>query len=80
VTPDRLEHGILDLLARRAPGDTICPSEVARALGGDDWRELMEPVRAAGRRLAGAGRVVVTQHGTAVDPEAARGPIRFRRA
>lgn len=77
---DALEQAVLDLLAARAAGATICPSEVARALGGDDWRGLMEPTRAAARRLVARGEVVVTQGGEVVDPEAARGPIRIRRA
>lgn len=37
----------LDLLARRAAGATICPSEVARALFPDDWRSAMPSVHAA---------------------------------
>ncbi len=30
-----LERAVLALLAARAPGATICPSEAARAVGGD---------------------------------------------
>ena len=44
-TPAEIERTILDLLARRDAGQTICPSEAARALAAD-WRPLMEPVRA----------------------------------
>ena len=36
----------LSLLARRAPGATICPSEVARAIA-PDWRGAMPAVHAA---------------------------------
>ena len=68
------------LLARRAAGATICPSEVARLVGGDDWRSMMEPVRAAARRLVAAGRVEITQGGEVVDPAAVVGPIRIRYA
>lgn len=74
-----LERTVLDLLARRAADATICPSEVARAVGGEQWRELMEPVRAAARRLVVAGEVEVTQGGLVVDPSTAEGPIRIRR-
>jgi len=35
----------LALLARRAPGATICPSEVARAIA-PDWRGAMPAVHA----------------------------------
>jgi hypothetical protein len=76
-----LETAILDLLDQRADGATICPSEAARAVAGDaDWHELMEPARAAARRLVAAGRVQITQGGRVVDPSTARGPIRIRRA
>lgn len=76
---ERLEQAILALLAQRAAGATICPSEAARALGEDDWRARMEPSRAAARRLAAQGLVEVLQRGQRVDPDTARGPIRLRR-
>ena len=75
----RLEQSILDLLAARPRTSTICPSEAARSVDGDGWRELMEPARRAARRLVAAGSVVVTQGGKVVDPSAAKGPIRIRR-
>jgi hypothetical protein len=76
----RLERSILDLLDARAPRATLCPSEVARREFGEDWREHMEEVRRAARRLVAAGRLVITQKGRVVDPSTARGPIRLRRA
>lgn len=78
-TDRALEQAVLALLAARAGGATICPSEAARAVGGEAWRELMEPVRAAARRLVVAGEVEVTQRGSVVDPSTAKGPIRVRR-
>ena len=73
------ERAILDLLARRDPGKTFCPSDAARALGGDDgFRELMPVVRDAARTLVAEGRIVVTQKGEPVDLDSARGPIRLR--
>jgi hypothetical protein len=74
-----LEAAIVDLLERRAAAATICPSEAARVVGGDGWRDLMEPARAAARRLTAAGAVEITQGGRVVDPSTARGPIRVRR-
>lgn len=68
------------LLARRAEGATICPSEAAREVGGDDWRDLMQPARDAARELVDAGEVEVTQRGEVVDVMTARGPVRIRRA
>ena len=76
----RLEQTILDLLAKRARTSTICPSEAARAVDSDGWRELMEPARRAARRLVAAGSVEVTQGGKVVDPSTAKGPIRIRTA
>ncbi|WP_371611923.1 DUF3253 domain-containing protein [Streptomyces clavifer] len=82
-TDRHLEQVILELLERRAPTATICPSDAARAAyEGDDegWRALMEPARRAARRLVTAGEVEITQGGNPVDPAKARGPIRIRRA
>lgn len=78
-----LEEAIERLLDERSGGATICPSEAARAVGGDDeeqWRPLMEPARSAARRLVAAGRVEITQRGQVVDPSTAKGPIRLRRS
>ncbi len=72
------ERAILDMLARRDPGKTICPSEAARALGGDDgFRPHMALVREAAGALVEAGRIEVTQGGRRVDAKQARGPIRL---
>jgi hypothetical protein len=79
-TDQDLEASILDLLDRRKVGATICPSEAARAVGGDDWRDLMEPARRAARRLVAEGTVEITQQGRVVDPSTAKGPIRIRKA
>ena len=76
---DRLEQLVLELLATRRLGATICPSDVARATGSDDWRALMDPVRAAAQRLVDSGAVEVTQRGEVVDLATARGPVRIRR-
>jgi uncharacterized protein DUF3253 len=78
-----LEASILALLEQRDTGKTICVSEAARDVHGNDsegWRELMEPARDAARRLVAAGEVVITQGGRVVDPATAKGPIRVRRA
>jgi len=73
------ERAILELLARRDPGKTICPSDAARALGGDDgFRPLMALVRDAARALVAGGRIEVTQRGRRVDLDEARGAIRLR--
>ena len=72
-----VEQKILELLGQRAPGGTICPSEVARALA-EEWRPLMPVVRQAAYAMADERRLEVTQSGRVVDGRSARGPIRLR--
>jgi len=82
ATDTQLEAAILSLLAERGRDKTICPSEAAKLVGGretrHDWETLMEPARAAARRLVAAGRIVITQKGRVVDPSTAKGPIRLK--
>jgi hypothetical protein len=75
----RLEQTIIDLLEKRALTSTICPSDAARAVGDDDWRDLMDASRSAAARLVAKGEVEITQGGEPVDLATARGPIRIRR-
>ncbi len=79
VTSEPLETAILELLAKRAIAATICPSEAAQLVGGDEWRDLMEPARSAARRLQDRGEVMIMQKGKPVDPSTAKGPIRIRK-
>ena len=83
-TDRALEASIRSLLDSRKGGATICPSEAAREVGGEDGY-----VRIVGRKkdmiirggyTVAAGEVEVTQGGKVVDPSTARGPIRVRRA
>jgi Protein of unknown function (DUF3253) len=75
----RLRAAILSLAAERGPSSSICPSDAARAVGGDGWRDLMEDARDVARTMARAGRVEVTQRGEVLDPDAPwRGPVRIR--
>lgn len=79
-----LEETILRLLRERGAGKTICPSEAARTVAGNDereaWEPLMEPARAAARRLVAQGKVAITQGGVVVEPSTAKGAIRIRLA
>jgi len=78
----QLEETILRLLHDRGADKTICPSEAARAVANSDereeWEPLMEPARAAARRLVAADKIVITQQGHTVDASTAKGPIRLR--
>lgn len=75
-----LEAGIRTLLAARARSATVCPSEAARLVDPEGWEDLLEPARAAARRLVAAGEVEITQGGRVVDPSSCKGPIRIRRS
>ena len=77
---DAIARCMTALVAARGPGKTICPSEVARALGGSDetvWRRLMKPVRAVAVELAGRGEVTIRRQGRAVDPADFKGVYRI---
>ena len=74
------EEAIRAVLAGRAAEATACPSEAARALDPEGWRERMDEVRSAAAEMADRGEVEVTQGGEVVDVRTARGPIRLRRA
>jgi uncharacterized protein DUF3253 len=78
VTDARIEQTILELLAQRDPGKTICPSDAARALDAEHFRPLMPRVRAVARDLVARGELEVTQSGRVVDIDTARGAIRLR--
>jgi hypothetical protein len=77
-----LEAAILELLAERDAGMTICPSDAAKLVGRTemrrDWEGLMESAMAAARRLVKAGRIVIVRNGRVVDGDTARGAIRLR--
>jgi len=63
VSAKEIESKILDLLNERLSESSICPSEVARALSEENWRDLMPSVREAADVLAESGRIIVTQKG-----------------
>jgi len=79
---DAMEQVILQLLARRGEGKTICPSEAARASvasrGRSAWEVLMPSARHVAFELAAAGKIEITQKGKVVEGPTARGPIRLR--
>lgn len=78
---NRLAAAITALATHRAPDKTTCPSDAARAVGGDGWRSLMEATREVARDLAHAGTVEITQNGAVLDPDQPwRGPVRIRLA
>lgn len=71
----------MDILHSGKAGTSICPSQAARKLAGDDdarvWRPLMEPTRRAARRLAHRRKIQIMQGGKEVNPSTFKGRIRL---
>jgi hypothetical protein len=76
---DRLAAATRALLRHRRPEATICPSDVARVVGGGGWRAILDDARSVISELRRTGTVRVTQKGQEIDPDASRGPIRVAR-
>ena len=75
----RLCAAILALAHHRGSDSSICPSDAARAVGGQQWRDLTDDSRSTALALARDGEVDITQRGEVVDPSRPpRGPIRIR--
>ena len=75
---NKLESAIEGLLKSRKPEASICPSEAARNVFGEDWREQMPKVREVANSMAKQNQIEICQKGIVVDPANARGPIRLR--
>ena len=74
---ERLAATIRTLLRHRAEGATICPSEAARVVGGQQWRELMPLTREVAVGLSSQGIVEGRQGGRVIDLQDAVGPVRL---
>lgn len=72
-----LEDALLSMIKERSP-KSICPSDFARSYFDEDrWKDQMETVRCAARRLAQKEEIVVTQKGMEVGSLNFKGPIRL---
>ncbi len=78
MTASPIEDAVFDLLSRRDPGKSICPSEAAKAVDPEGWRRLMGQVRATAVGLARAGRLEITRKGRPTDPDTLKGVYRLR--
>jgi hypothetical protein len=73
-----IEAEILRQAVARGADKSLCPSEVAQAMG-PDWRSKLSAVRRAAIRLALEGRIEILRKGRKVDdPKEVRGVIRLR--
>jgi hypothetical protein len=75
---DPIESAIFDALGRIAPGKSVSPEDVARAVDPDGWRRQLSRVRGTAVGLARAGRLVILRHGKPADPDDFRGVWRMR--
>lgn len=72
-----VRSAILELVALRGAGKTICPTEAARTVSERHWRKLLPDVRAEAVRLALVGEIAIYRKGKPVDPEAFKGVYRL---
>ena len=74
-----VETAIFTLLnAKVAPGKSVSPEEVARAVDAEGWRRLLGHVRAVSRVLARQGQLVILRHNKPADPGDFKGVYRLR--
>lgn len=69
---------ILSVAAQRGPEKTTCPSEIARMLFPDDWRNHMKDIVDVAIELHNQGKVLITQKGIPIDVNHIKGPIRIK--
>lgn len=77
---DGIEALIAAMVAERGADKTVCPSEVARAIAGQDetkWRLLMHPIRLHAVKMAKVGALTIRRKGRVVDPDAFKGIYRL---
>lgn len=76
---ENVEAAIFELLeAKIAPGKSVSPEEVARAVDPEGWRRLLGQVRAIARGLARQGKLVILRHNKPADPGDFKGVYRMR--
>ncbi len=74
----KISEAILALVEERGVLKSICPSDVARALFADNWRDEMDAVREVAQDLSDRGLIKVTQKGREIkNVREAHGPIRL---
>jgi hypothetical protein len=69
---------IMLTVTHRGPDKSTCPSEIARMLFPDDWRNQMKNVVNVAIDLHNQGKVVITQKGIPIDVNHIKGPIRIK--
>jgi hypothetical protein len=80
--PVTLQDAILAALNHAGHDKTLSAADVAHALegkiaGGDNWHDLLHPIRRAAVDLGLAGRIVIYRKGKPVDPANFKGVYRL---
>ena len=73
-----IEETILALLADAAPGKSIDPMHLARAIQPERWQRALGQVRSTAIGMARAGQVVILRHNKPADPDTFKGVYRIR--
>lgn len=73
-----IENTILSTAAQRGLDKSTCPSEIARMLFPEDWREHMKEIVEVAIDLQHQGKLAITQKGKPIDTSKITGPIRIK--
>lgn len=74
----RIEAAVRALLRSRAPGRSVCPSDVARVVGADAWRTLLPVVRDRAVAMSAQGELEILRRGEVVREKPTAGVLRYR--
>ena len=75
----RIDAAVRALLRSRHPGRSICPSDVARVVGGETWRALLPVVRDRAVRMMARGELEILRRGVVAKTNPTEGVLRYRR-
>ena len=75
---ESLAQYIFQSALERGPTKSTCPSEIARGLFPEDWRNHMGDVRDVAIILHKQGKVKLMQKGKVIDPDHIKGPVRIQ--
>jgi hypothetical protein len=73
-----IETALFELLEKVAPGKSIAPDDVAKAVEPEAWRRKLGEVRNTAIGLARQGKLIITRHGKPADPDTFKGVYRLK--
>jgi Protein of unknown function (DUF3253) len=78
ATKRRIDAALRALLRSRQRGRSICPSDVARIVGGPTWRTLLPVVRDCAVKMTRRGELEILRRGRVVQAKPTEGVLRYR--